>query len=408
MHPEDKCCEFNKQKKVCSNREKLPANLLKALNRIAQKEGYLSHEIFNRTISTEGGNYLAVLYEVDIKGKTCEGEKETNIFIKYIISDEHMNIVDISELYFKELFFYRDMSEIFTELQIEAGVPLEERYKVVKSYSESSTEAIILQNVAKEGFATFYRMDVMPLKFAEMAVQQLARFHGLSFVTQQKRPEYFERKIKTLKQSFQLNDNFKAFCRNMFNYSVEGLDVEVRNKLEQALPELLENYIKYLNGDKMKVKCLCHGDYRMNNILMKIKEGEVTEVIPVDYQLLNYGTPITDFIYFVFGATDKEFRRNHLKHLKDMYFETMDNFLKYFEIDIDSVYPRKEFERDYVECLDYGLQVVLFIIPFVFTLESDVPDLSKTEITDVKLNLDHRYYERLQGVVDDMTEYGKL
>ncbi|CAK1585894.1 unnamed protein product [Parnassius mnemosyne] len=408
MHCKDKCCEFSIQKIVCSNREKLPVNLQKALNKIAQGEGYLYHEIFNRTISTEGGNYMAVLYEVDIKGKTSEGEKETNIFIKYIISNEHMNIFDISELYFKELFFYRELSEIYTELQIEAGVPLDERYKVVKSYSESSTEAIILQNVAKEGFATFYRMDVMPLKFAELAVQQLAMFHGLSFVTQQKRPEYFERKIKTLKQCLQFNDSFKAFSRRMFNYSVEGLDTELRKKLEQALPELLENYIKYLNGDKTKVKCLCHGDYRINNILMKLTEGDVTEVIPVDYQLLYYGSPITDFIYFIFGATDKEFRRNHLKHLKDMYFETMHNFVKNFEIDIDSVYPRKEFERDYVECFDYGLQVVLFIKPLVFALESDVPDFSKSEIADIKVKLDHRYYDRLQGVVDDMIQYGKL
>ncbi|CAG4946484.1 unnamed protein product [Parnassius apollo] len=408
MPGEEQCCEFNLQKLVCSNREKLPANLQKAINKIAEEEGYLSHEILHRTISTEGGNYLALLYEVDIKGRTCEGEKETNIFIKYTISDECLKITNISELYFKELFLYRELSVIFTELQIEAGVPLHERFRVVQSYNESSTEAIILKNVAKEGFATFYRMDVMPLKFAELAVQQLARFHGLSFVIQRKRPEYFERKIKTLKQSLKLNDDFRAFCRTFFNYSVEGLDTEVRKKLEQALPKLLENYIKYLKGDEMKVKCLCHGDYRMNNVLMKLVEGEVTEVIPVDFQLLHYGPPIIDFIYFVFGATDKEFRRNHLIHMKDMYFETMDNFLKYFEIDIGSVYPRKEFETDFVEYLDYGLQFMLFIFPLVFTLESDVPDFNKNETTDVKVNLDHRFYDRLQGVVDDMIQYGKL
>ncbi|CAG4946481.1 unnamed protein product [Parnassius apollo] len=256
MSRKEKCCEFILQKLVCSNREKLPPNIQKAINKIAEEE----------------------------------------------------------------------------ELQIEAEVPLHERFRVVQSYSESSTEAIILKNVAKEGFATFYRMDVMPLKFAELAVQQLARFHGLSFVIQQKRPEYFERKIKTLKQSLKLNDDFRAFCRTFFNYSVEGLDSE-------------------------------------------LVEGEVTEVIPVDYQLLTYGAPITNFLYFIYGATDKEFRRNHLIHLKDIYFETTDNFPKYFEMDIGSVYSTKEFERDYVECLGYGLQFMLFIFPLVFTLESDVPDL---------------------------------
>ncbi|CAH2039242.1 unnamed protein product, partial [Iphiclides podalirius] len=146
----------------------------------------------------------------------------------------------------------------------------------------------------------------------------------------------------------------------------------------------------------------------MNNILMKIEDGEITHVIPVDYQLMYYGSPIVDFIYFIFGATDREFRKNHLEYLKEMYFSEMENYLKYFEIDIESVYPRKEFEKDYFQCLDYGLSFGLFLMPFIFTLEDNVPDFDKDDILDIEVKVDHRYLDRLTGIIEDMIEWGKF
>lgn len=128
----------------------------------------------------------------------------------------------------------------------------------------------------------------------------------------------------------------------------------------------------------------------------------------MDYQLLYYGSPITDFIYLIFSATDREFRRNHLDDLKDMYFNTMGNYLKYFEIDVETVYPRKEFERDYFECVDYGLQVALFMMPFFFALEDDVPDFNKDDVMELDIKVNHKYLDRLKEVVDEMVELGKL
>ncbi|KPJ16577.1 hypothetical protein RR48_02335 [Papilio machaon] len=348
---------------------------------------------------------MATLYEVDLKGRTKDGEKETNMFIKRVISQEHIKIIDVSDIYSKELFFYNDLSKLFIKLETEAGVPLEERYKSVKSYNESDTEAIIMQNLRKEGFTTLYRMNVMPLKFAELSVQQLAKFHALSFIIERKRPEYFENKIKSLKHSIRYGEDFVEFCNNMYKFSSIQLSNEIKAKIESKADEYMKNY---LTGHKTEVKCLCHGDYRMNNILVKITEGEITDVIPVDYQLIYYGSPIVDFLFFIFGATDKEFRRNHFNHLKDMYHETMEKYLKYFDININMVYPRKKFEMDFEDNLVFGLEFYLYVVPLIFTLEDDVPDFDKVDLTEVKVKLDSRYYERLQGIVDDMIEWGKL
>ncbi|XP_068618734.1 uncharacterized protein [Battus philenor] len=324
------------------------------------------------------------------------------------MSLEHFKIIDITELYGKELLFYAELSKIFKQLEQEAGIPKEEQYKSIESYNESNTKAIILKNIAKDGFGTVHRMEVMPLKFAELSVQQLAKFHSLSFVIEEKLPKYFENNLRILEQSTKFDDNFKRFFRNVNNFAIAELDSVTRERLEIRLPEILERFQDYMSGNKARVKCLCHGDYKMNNILMKTEDGEVSEVIPVDYQLLHYGTPITDLIYLIFTGSDQEFRRNHLNHLKDMYYDTMESYLKYFNIDIETKYARKTFERDFDQCLEFGLSVALFILPFFFILKDEVPDLNKTDILDVSANLDNRYRERLLGVIDDMINWGKL
>ncbi|XP_014356340.2 uncharacterized protein LOC106709144 [Papilio machaon] len=405
MQVEEKYQDLDTTKIVCVTQNELPCQLQAVLKNIAREEGYLNYKILSRSISTEGGNYMATLYEVDLKGRTKDGEKETNMFIKRVISQEHIKIIDVSDIYSKELFFYNDLSKLFIKLETEAGVPLEERYKSVKSYNESDTEAIIMENLSKEGFTTLYRMNVMPLKFAELSVQQLAKFHALSFIIERKRPEYFEKKIKSLKHSIHYGEDFVEFCNNMYKFSSTQLSNEIKAKIESKAEEYMKNY---LTGHKTEVKCLCHGDYRMNNILVKITEGEITDVIPVDYQLIYYGSPIVDFLFFIFGSTDKEFRRNHFNHLKDMYHETMEQYLKYFDIDINMVYPRKKFEMDFEDNLVFGLEFYLYVAPIIFTLEDDVPDFNKVDLSEVKVKLDSRYYERLQGIVDDMIEWGKL
>ncbi|XP_013172014.1 PREDICTED: uncharacterized protein LOC106121068 [Papilio xuthus] len=405
MQVEETYQDFDTTKVVCTSKE-LPCSLQASLEKIAQKEGYLKYKILSRSISTEGGNYMAKLYEVDIKGKTPVGEKETNIFIKHSIPE--FNLADVSEIYCRELFFYNEVSKVFTGLEDEGKIPVDERYRSAKSYYESNSEAIILQNLAKDGFTTVFRMDVMPLRFAELSIQQLAKFHTLSLVMERKRPEFFAKKIKNLKQIMQFEEKNLDFCKRMFDTSVAILETETKKKLNGNYSQLLEKYKKYISGDGTKFKCLCHGDYRMNNILMKMKEGEITEVIPVDNQIILYGSPMADFVYFIYGATDREFRKNHLDHLKDLYYATMKNYLKYFEMDVNETYPRKLFEDNFHECTDFGLLSLLFLGPFFFADENEVPDLSKDDLSTHTVSVDLKFKDRLQEVVQEMIENDKL
>ncbi|XP_063535727.1 uncharacterized protein LOC134745585 [Cydia strobilella] len=407
MEAPEKCCD-NQFKVLSSGDYILPPPLQASIDKIVEKEGYISHKTINRSITTSGGNFMGELYEVDIKGTTADGDKETNIFIKNKIDDMQLPTIDVAECYSLENFFYGHLSKLYNDIQNKYNIPIEDRYNMVKSYNAMNPNAIILENLAKKGFTTVHRMEVAPLKFAQLSVQQLARFHGLSWVLEKQQPEYFEKKIRPLKLTLQFNDDYQKFLDNMSTYTDKCVDVENRLRLNNFKPGVMEILKKNFYENSGSKCCLCHGDYRANNILVKKDGDNITEVIPVDYQLLYYGCPVLDFIYFIFPCTDQEFRRKHLDDLKDLYYASLRKFLKYFNMDVESVYPRREFETEYKKRLDFGLVFGLMVTPLLFTNDDDVPDFAKDDLQKLSVTPDPKMDERIRGLVDDFQRWGIL
>lgn len=130
-------------------------------------------------------------------------------------------------------------------------------------------------------------------------------------------------------------------------------------------------------------------------------------MIAIDYQQIYFGCPVIDLIYFIYAASDRDFRKQHLSYLKDRYYETLTSFLNYFSIDISTVYPREEFEECFRNSLDYALMYTLYMLPMFFLCD-DVPDLSKDELLEMNISVDKRFYDRMQGIIDDFIELGVI
>lgn len=121
-----------------------------------------------------------------------------------------------------------------------------------------------------------------------------------------------------------------------------------------------------------------------------------------------YGCPVNDFMYFIITGTDRKLRKNHLNNLKNVYYQCLHKFVSYFDLDIEALYPREEFERQYQERLDYGLMLSIYVMPFIFASEDDVPDVGKDNMVNLEFKLDKRYKERIEGIMEDYEEWGIL
>lgn len=139
-----------------------------------------------------------------------------------------------------------------------------------------------------------------------------------------------------------------------------------------------------------------------------LQDGEVASVIPVDFQMIFYGNPVTDFIFFIFICTDRKFRDQHLNNLKDMYFDTLRNFLKYFDMDVNDYYPRKEFETFFEQRFDYSLMVIMYFFPFFYAPDDSIPDLSNSSFRELDYALGDDTNERVKEIFDECVELGFL
>ncbi|KAL4708697.1 hypothetical protein ACJJTC_017376 [Scirpophaga incertulas] len=385
----------------------LPPHLNDKVNRIIKKYNFKKYSMNINLLPTDSSSFLGILREVTIFGESDDGVNEINLFIKTSSPDQTLTIYSIPDSYNKEVFAYTDLLRVMQDIQDQFKLPEMERYNIVKGYDESDVESIIMENLCKKGYKTLDKFERISLKYAELAIKQLSRFHGISIVLREKRPNYFDEKIKSLKQPFYYGAPWNEFIDNINNLGISCLDTDVRDRVIKYLPTTYDKYEKYTT-DSMSMKCLVHGDYRMNNIMAKFKGEELLNVAVIDYQLMFYGCPIIDFLYFIFGNTDQQFRKDHITYLKDIYHETMGQFLKYFDMDVEMHYPRKEFERLYVERLDYGLMISLWFIPITLANPGEIPDLTKVNLAELKFNLNDVVRSRVRGVVDDFLNWGYL
>ncbi|XP_052741900.1 uncharacterized protein LOC112045631 [Bicyclus anynana] len=315
--------------------------LEKSLKSIIEKEGYLNYEIVTRKFNTGGG-------------KAVDGEKETNLFVKKAINFEKIITLNGNEVIHKELFVYIDLSPVVTHLQDTAKVPSEDRFKIPKAYSESSEHALIFENLAKKGFKTYGKYDILPLKYMELAIQELGRFHGISFVIEQRMPDFYENKIKTQKSPFNFNDDWKGLMEKIFLYTASLLGGETKRRIEDYLPIAIKKYPVYDND--------------------QTSDGEPAEVITVDYQLLDYGCPLRDLLFFIYSTTSKDFRREHMV---------------------------------YKEWKDYGLIRTLYSSVFLFAPDSGL-DVSKLCLAELPYEPGPEVQERVRGWIEEFIEDGYL
>ncbi|XP_063827839.1 uncharacterized protein LOC135077228 [Ostrinia nubilalis] len=380
------------------------------IRKIICKEELIKYKVSVKDLSTNGGSYFGSLQTVTINGKTKNGEeKELNIFLKINThASENCPIFNVPKMYQREEFLYKEIFKYFKTVEDKYNIPQEDRLRTVKVFSETNSEVIILEDITKLGFKTNDRFEVMHIKFAELAIEQLAKLHAVSFVIQNEDPEYFENNIKSLHSLVEVNSHTHHHNKKIYNIAMETLEDEAKIKFDNYYPTMEEKFLRLIRNSSEGAICLEHGDYRPSNILVKDIDGEPSAVFPVDYQITSFGNPIFDFLFFIFLGTDQKFRKQHLEHLKNLYYSNFEKFLSKFGVEAAKVYSKEQFDEQFKDKLDLGLMFFLCLMPFIFARTDAVPELDKGVDYTVPYNLDESYKDRLCGIVDDLIQWGYM
>ncbi|XP_032520112.2 uncharacterized protein LOC116772149 isoform X2 [Danaus plexippus] len=374
------------------------------LDTILDERGIKSREVNIEEIKTNGANYTSALFSIKVQTPN----EELKLFAKVAtIGKEMRNVVNAEWMFSTERFVYNKLVYLYNDIQKH----LDDEHKFIfpEFYGcndEVGKETIVMENLVEHGYKPYDRLKSMDWQHAEISVMNLARFHALSFALEKKDPEMFKRFTDDMEFNMMKKDDpsFTSMLVKMAEKPLEILDKDQRDLVKNFLfqEDIMTKYTKPFGKP-----VLCHGDYRLSNILFK-RKGQHLKLKVVDYQTVYAGCPVTDLIYFIFLGSDENFRSLFYDNLINHYYKCLEEALERLSVNPVEVYPREKFNSDLKELLPYGLLLGMTTLPVVTVNPDLAPKMDHMDSEGFVIEPNKLFEERFKGIVNDMIRWGAI
>lgn len=150
-----------------------------------------------------------------------------------------------------------------------------------------------------------------------------------------------------------------------------------------------------------------------------LQKEQVKAVSFLDWQITRYCPAVLDFVYNVFQATDREFRKQHYETLLNTYYSSLSETIRKLGSDPDKMYSFQNFQDQLRKTGDFVLLCAPMLIQIRLAGAKDVNNLdeyaervARGEDADLLNNFDEEtqsaFEELVNGVVNDLFDYGYL
>ena len=319
------------------------------------------------------------------------------------------------------------LNKVSSKVKLGTTVPM------VFVQDQKGQEALILDHMKQYGWRdAMNKKQGLDLDHIQMALEWLAKFHGLSHVLMQNQPDFL-RKYKPINQ--RLDEATKSMMKNARQNLAGRLTKSVAFLETEENPKKYTDWITGLFAknvviddlkDKMQTptefgfNAINHLDTWFNNMLFQYNEkNQVQEVLFLDFQGSGYCNVGNDLAMLLLSSTTKEFRDQNLKKVLMHYLKSLkDTVLKASNKDLK--YSMADLEKDYRFGLPVGLTFCFNALPMILCEPEDVIDFSTVNFDDVKaqktfvanasdsfnniLKTNANVQTRLRGILDDMID----
>lgn len=335
-----------------------------------------------------GDNYMSVVIKTSVTGKRGNGEPYNKSFMSKIIP-RHRKTAGIMRL--DEMF--QTETYVYTEILPVLG-PFGPRIV----YADDAT--IIMENLRDDGYRVCERRNFLDFDHCMFTVQTLARFHAKSLALKLEKFSTFEKLVGPLKELI-----FPESSTECAGESINGcVRVSLKylktiehptNEINDMIGFLEKNDDKFfdivkalINSPKTGFDCIAHGDTWINNLLYKHDDkGKVIDMKFIDYQIIRYGSPSLDFLYFMYTSANPMVLEKHYDHLAEIYYDSLIRNLQ--ALGLENIENREGFSlkswKDELQKYSiYGFLTGFWLLHAVLAGETDVIDMDKLTEDDLK------------------------
>jgi thiamine kinase-like enzyme len=256
-----------------------------------------------------------------------EKEKDLAVVIKAVPETDNVENPLYIPVFLTEMKIYSEILPQFAEIWKNAN----DYSMVVPKLIYQSTSphtVIVLEDLSVKGF----KMTITPpenFEDSKMIVQRLAKFHASSFFFLNEKNVDYSGFSNCLFKYMPFGDNIKVLADEVETW--EGFE-----KFAPALRELAENYQQRVlkvyepNPSGQGYNVLCHGDFHMKNIMLNRDGDTLKDVCMLDYQMVNYSSPVVDLIYSLYFDLSAENRKQYRDEYIMYYYTEFVKALKSF------------------------------------------------------------------------------
>ncbi|CAL4096856.1 unnamed protein product [Meganyctiphanes norvegica] len=298
-------------------------------NNLGSKVTLQSWDIGDAT--NKGDGYSGDLVKLEAKGTVqCTGkaqhEKEYHHILKFMSPEPFMHeMLKRFHTYGNESKIYSSIIEDLNKFQADhsdnqfpINIP-----KHIYSKDTNKEQILVMENMKILDYDNNPKKNGLGLEEAKLALEQLARLHGVSYTYHTKND--FLTKYPNFKRG-KMHQMMAMGQDGIIDMVIEFLKTQdehedLLKKVIASKPHTVKKMNDAFNERNGQVYCLNHGDPWNNNILIKQSANAKEEkVVFVDWEFAHWNTSSYDLNYFLAGATTPELRKNHLDDLLQHYY----------------------------------------------------------------------------------------
>ncbi|XP_055915093.1 uncharacterized protein LOC129948211 [Eupeodes corollae] len=202
-------------------------------------------------------------------------------------------------------------------------------------YSLEPRKVIIFEDICPKGY-TVLRDRQCTMEEVKASLLKLAKWHAVSY----KLASEGDTSVTGYKESFLAfkgAEEMPIFTTGMENFINK---LETVDDLKHFVPQLraikkdvLKRSINSARSGQEKglegIFVLCHGDFHRKNLMFKhSSNGELEDVLLIDFQVCNYGPAVLDIIYIMYMLISEDMRTNHYDEIIYFYCSSFIECLK--------------------------------------------------------------------------------
>lgn len=353
------------------------------------------------------------------KYRIIEDERELSLMCKYLPDNEQQNECFNSYLLFEqEILVYQQLLPEFEKLQIENGFKYRDSngfWSYPKCYYSHYDRAcpaksiIIMEDLTATNFSVRNKLIPSDYYHTQKLFGELAKFHALSLVMKEQKPEVFERfkQMKCSMHSLMTTESMRHLAPRNIELACKLFDEgEIRDKLMSFKNCLWERVQVTLDGNLSEpFSCVVHGDIWINNIMYNYygdNNRDIKDVRLVDWQMTFYGSVGSEIMYYLYCSVDKPMRDLYQTELLNFYYEKMGEFLQKFSFNIQKVFPFIEFEKQLRKFGIYSFAMATFALPLLCKYPEQLFEDENAELTEEESENVSNYNQRMRSTILDM------